>query len=131
MAHPLSTPQRVRDRIGVTEEEVNDAVLDGFIADQQAYLEVALRRTFAEDEPGYELARRVVTDLAAALALGRLTGGAAAGTEYRVGKLSVSKRAELAHRRALMEALRGQAGAGLDALRQLTRRRGFSFVGPD
>lgn len=123
----LTTPQRVRDRVGLGVEDLDDAVLEGFIADQQAAVEAAARRTFAPGDEGFELARSVVTDLAAAMALVRLAGGTS-GPDYRIGKLDVRRQGQLEGRQRAIEELKEHAAEGLELLKRQARARGFVLI---
>lgn len=125
----LTTPQRVRDRMGFTTADLTDAILEGFIADQQAFVEASTRRAFRPGDAGYELARSVVTDLAAMMALVRLTGGTTSGLDYKIGKLDVSKQGQLENRLRVIFELKVRAREGLGVLQRDTRRYRFARVG--
>jgi hypothetical protein len=128
----ITTPASVRARIGLAEDEVPEEVLDEFIADQQAYLELATRRTYAEGDPGFRVARCVVRDLVAVLALVRLTQQATTSPEYKLGKLDVTKKNQLARRLQLIEELKDEAARGLEVLARSGQRRRFVLInGPD
>jgi hypothetical protein len=127
----LSSPERVRARVGLAPQDVPDEALEAFIADEQAFVELATRRAYAEGGDGFELARAVVTELAALTALESLSGNGAEGVDYALGKLTVRRRAPLQHRLALIEELRRSAGEKLAALRRSGQARGILLVPPE
>jgi hypothetical protein len=114
----IATPRLVRNRCGLTESDVSDEVLEEFINDQQAFVELALGRPLRPDDRSFSLARSVVTDLAAIMALVRATTGSAAGPDYRIGKLDVNRRSQLDARLRAIETLTSRAQAGLATLRR-------------
>ena len=65
----ITTSARVRNRIQAAEGDISDAVLDEFIADEQAFIESYAGKTFAESDPQFGLARSICTDRCAAKAL--------------------------------------------------------------
>lgn len=125
---PLTTPRRVRDRMGFTTADLTDPILAEFIADQQAFVETTVKRTFAPGDAGFELARSVVTDLAAMMALVRLTGGTTSGLDYRIGKLDVNKQGQLENRLRVIFELKVRAREGLSVLQRDTRRYRFRLI---
>jgi hypothetical protein len=125
---PLTTPQRVRDRMGFTTADLTDPILEQFIGDQQAFVEGTVRRAFAAGDAGYELARSVVTDLAAMMALVRLTGGTTSGLDYKIGKLDVNKQGQLENRLRVIFELKVRAREGLSVLQRDTRRYRFTVI---
>jgi len=125
---PLTTPQRVRDRMGFTTADLTDPILAEFIADQQAFVETSAKRTFREGDAGFDLARSVVTDLAAMMALVRLTGGTTSGLDYRIGKLDVNKQGQLENRLRVIFEMKVRAREGLSVLQRDTRRYRFTLI---
>lgn len=124
----LTTAARVRDRMGFTTADLTDAILEDFIRDQQAFVETTVKRTFAAGEEGFELARSVVTDLAAMMALVRLTGGTTSGLDYKIGKLDVNKQGQLENRLRVIFELKVRAREGLSVLQRDTRRYRFVLI---
>jgi hypothetical protein len=47
----ITTPARVRNRIQATEVDISDDVLNELIADEQAFVEAYVEKTFAESDP--------------------------------------------------------------------------------
>lgn len=124
----LTTVQRVRDRMGFTTADLTDGIIGDFIGDQQAFVEGTLGRTFAEGDEGFELARSIVTDLAAMMALVRLTGGTTSGLEYTIGKLDVNKRGQLENRLRVIFELKVRAREGLSVLQRDARKHRFHLI---
>lgn len=124
----LTSAARVRDRMGFTTADLTDAILEDFIRDQQAFVETSVRRTFKEGDEGFELARSVVTDLAAMMALVRLTGGTTSGLDYKIGKLDVSKQGQLENRLRVIFELKVRAREGLSVLQREGRRYRFVLI---
>ena len=65
----ITAPARVRNRIQAAEGEISDAVLNEFIADEQAFVEAYAQKAFVESDPQFGLARSICTDRCAAKAL--------------------------------------------------------------
>jgi len=86
----LTTPARVRNRIQATVSDVSDAVLNELIADEQAYLEAFAKKTFAEADAQYALARSICTDRCAARALIYIWVPTA-GINYVIDELRIDK----------------------------------------
>ena len=124
----ITTVQRVRDRMGFTTADLTDGILADFIGDQQAFVESTLGRTFADGDDGFELARSVVTDLAAMMALVRLTGGTTSGLDYKIGKLDVAKKGQLENRLRVIFELKVRAREGLSVLQRDSRKHSFVLI---
>lgn len=86
----LTTAARVRNRIKASESDISDAVLTEFIADEQAYIEGYAKKTFAESDSQFNLARSVCTDRCAAKALLHIAG-ISAGIIYSIDELKIDK----------------------------------------
>lgn len=127
-AVPLTTPQRVRDRLGVAPPDLDDPVLEGLIAEQQAYVEASVGVVVELGDPRFALAGSATTDLAATMALVRLTLALSAGADYRLGKLDVRKRHQLQAWLQLIPELRASAERALEVLRHDARARRFLVI---
>ncbi len=108
--------------MGFTTSDLTDEILEDFIGDQQAFVEDTLDKTFTGGDDGYELARSVVTDLAAMMALVRLTGGTTSGLDYKIGKLDVDKQGQLENRLRVIFELKVRAREGMAVLERMGRR---------
>ncbi len=124
----ITTVDRVRNRMGFTTSDLTDPILEEFIADQQAFLEDQLDKTFEEGDDGFELARSVVTDLSAMMALVRLTGGTTSGLDYSIGKLDVEKGGQLENRLRVIFELKVRAREGLAILQRDARKHKMFLI---
>ena len=86
----LTTATRIRNRIKAVIGDISDAVLTEFIADEQAYIEGYAKKTFAESDSQFALARSVCTDRCAAKALLHIAG-ISAGIVYSIDELKIDK----------------------------------------
>ena len=86
----LTTAARIRNRIKAVVGDISDAVLTEFIADEQAYIEGYAKKTFAESDSQFNLARSVCTDRCAAKALLHIAG-LSAGIVYSIDELKIDK----------------------------------------
>ena len=86
----LTTATRIRNRINATLSDISDAVLAEFITDEQAYIEGYAKKTFAESDSQFNLARSVCTDRCAAKALLHIAG-ISAGIIYSIDELKIDK----------------------------------------
>jgi hypothetical protein len=86
----LTTAARIRNRIKASESDISDAVLTEFIADEQAYIEGYAKKTFAESDSQFNLARSICTDRCAAKALLHIAG-ISAGIVYSIDELKIDK----------------------------------------
>ena len=86
----LTTATRIRNRINATLSDISDAVLTEFITDEQAYIEGYAKKTFAESDSQFNLARSVCTDRCAAKALLHIAG-ISAGIIYSIDELKIDK----------------------------------------
>lgn len=86
----LTSPDRVRNRIKASGDDVSDAALLEFIADEQAFIEGYSKSIFAEGDSQFNLARAICTDRCAAKALLH-TAGISAGIIYTIDELKIDK----------------------------------------
>jgi len=106
--------------MGFTTEDLTDARIEEFIGDQQAFVEQRIGHEFtSESDDGYDLARSVVTDLAAMTALVRMSGGTTSGLDYSIGKLDVEKAGQFENRLRVIFELKVRAREGLSVLEQM------------
>jgi hypothetical protein len=84
------TPQSVRDRINISEAQCSDAIVNQFITDAVATIEV---ETDLSIDPANcrEIEAVAIRNLAAIYCACRLTGGLASGLSFRVGDLAVNE----------------------------------------
>ena len=87
---PLTTAIRIRNRINAAIGDISDAVLTEFITDEQAYIESYAKKTFAESDSQFALARSVCTNRCAAKALLHIAG-ISAGIIYSIDQLKIDK----------------------------------------
>jgi len=83
------TPERVRARLGLGEEDVDDEKLADFIADAAAELGLQTGREINYEDCS-QVEAAAITDLAAIYCICHLTGGKAVGLSFNVGNLQVS-----------------------------------------
>lgn len=86
----LTSPDRVRNRIKASGDDVSDAAILEFITDEQASIEAYAQKTFAEGDAQFNLARAICTDRCAAKALLH-TAGISAGIIYTIDELKIDK----------------------------------------
>jgi len=91
MTSDLTTPERVRNRMGYADAALTNQVIQEYIDDVTAYIQRVARQTFYTTSPLYELARSVCTDLSAAYAIIRPAGGSIDGLDYSIDELKVKK----------------------------------------
>jgi hypothetical protein len=84
------TSQSVRDRINISEAQCSDEIVNQFIADAVATINV---ETDLDIDPTNCMATQAVAirNLAAIYCACRITGGSAAGLSFRVGDLAVNE----------------------------------------
>jgi hypothetical protein len=84
------TPQSVRDRINISEAQCSDAIVNQFITDAVATIEV---ETDLSIDPANcrEIEAVAIRNLAAIYCACRITGGTASGLSFRVGDLAVNE----------------------------------------
>lgn len=128
MGPRLTTPERVRNRMGFTTEDMTDTLLTEFIEDQQAFLENEIDQTWQQGDDGYELARAVVTDLAAMMGLVRITGGTTSGLDYKLGKLEVDKGGQLENRLRVIFEMKTRAQQGIRVLESMGRKHTLHVI---
>lgn len=128
---PLSSVQRVRERLGPEAYGLDEGVLDAIVGEQQAVVEGVARRRFAPDDEGYLLACSATTNLAAAMALVRLRAEVTGTAEFRLGKLDVSKRTQLQAWARCIAELRLTANEALRILERDARGRRFFLINGD
>ena len=114
----LTTPDRVRRRLGYSDPTLTDTALQEYIDDAQAYIERVTRTTFVPADPLYSLARAVCTDIAAIYAVVRPAGGVAEGLDYTVDEVTVKKSKQLESRLRTASQYRISAREGLAALEE-------------
>jgi hypothetical protein len=78
----LTDYKRVRNRQGISDDDMDSADIEEFIEDAQALIEGDTERTYAEGDSNFNLARAACTDLAAAYAMIRILGGKYSGLEF-------------------------------------------------
>ena len=84
------TPQSVRDRINISESECSDQIVNQFITDAVATVE--LETDLDIDPTNCTESQAVpIRNLAAIYCACRLTGGSASGLSFRVGDLAVNE----------------------------------------
>ena len=114
---PLTTPARVRHRLGYADIELTDQILEEYIEDAQAYIEEETRRTYIDGrDPEFPLARSVCTDLATIYAIIRPAGGTARGVDYKIDEFSVQTSPQLKANLSTANQFQISARAGLSAL---------------
>ena len=117
VSDPLTTPARVRNRLGFVDIELTDQILEEYIEDAQAYIEEFTRRTFIEGvDTQFSLARSVCTDLATIYSIIRPAGGTARGVDYKIDEFSVSTSSQLKANLSTANQYQISARAGLNAL---------------
>ncbi|MCD6242284.1 phage gp6-like head-tail connector protein [Candidatus Bathyarchaeota archaeon] len=83
------TPERVRNRLNIGSEEVEDEKLNEFIKDATAEIELQTGREI-DYENCSQIEAAAITDLAAIYCICYLTGGKAVGLNFNVGNIQVS-----------------------------------------
>jgi len=83
------TPERVRSRLNISEEEIEDEKLAEFIADAAAEIGLQIGKEINYEDCS-QIEAAAITDLAAIYCICRLTGGKAVGLSFNVGNLQVS-----------------------------------------
>jgi len=112
----------VRNRIQAAETDISDAVLDEFIADEQAFVESYACKTFPETDPQIGLARSICTDRCAVKARVYLSAPSA-GISYTIDELKVDKSDPAIANLALAKSLWTHAEEQLALLNPVTRLR--------
>lgn len=84
------TPQSVRDRINISESECSDEIVNQFITDAVATINL---ETGLNIDPANctEIQAVAIRNLAAIYCACRITGGSASGLSFRVGDLAVNE----------------------------------------
>jgi len=113
----LTTPDRVRRRLGYSDPTLTDVALQEYIDDAQAFIERATQTIYYPSDTTYALARSVCTDLAAVYAVIRPAGGIAEGLDYKVDEFQVKKSTQLESRLRTASQFRISAREGLAALK--------------
>lgn len=114
----LTTPDRVRNRLGYSDPTLTDETILEFIADSQAYIQRVTRTTFITSNSLYELARSICTDLAAVHAIIRPAGGVIEGLDYTVDEITIKKSKQLEARLRTASQFRINVREGLAALEE-------------
>jgi len=122
--HRLPRPRPHR----FTTSDLTNPILTDFISDQQALVERTTRRTYREGDDDFEVARSVVTDLDAMMALVRLTGGTTSGLDHMLGRLDVTKQGQLESRLRVIFELKVRAREGLSVLQRDSRKHSFVLI---
>lgn len=117
----LSTPERVRHRLGFVDITLTDATIQEFIDDAQAYAERFCGRIFMPADDDYGLAVSVVTDIAAMYCIIRPAGGQSEGIQYTIDELTIKKDKQLEMKLRTADKFKAQADAGLNALKTETQ----------
>jgi len=83
------TPERVRSRLNISEEEIEDEKLIEFIADAAAEVGLQIGKEINYEDCS-QIEAAAITDLAAIYCICHLTGGKAVGLSFNVGNLQVN-----------------------------------------
>jgi len=83
------TPERVRSRLNISEEEIEDEKLAEFIADAAAEISLQIGKEINYEDCS-QIEAAAITDLAAIYCICHLTGGKTVGLSFNVGNLQVS-----------------------------------------
>ena len=83
------TPERVRARLNLSQEDIEDDKLSEFIADAAAEISLQIGREINHEDCS-QIEATAITDLAAIYCVCYLTGGTAAGLSFNLGNLQVS-----------------------------------------
>ena len=83
------TPERVRSRLNISQEEIEDEKLAEFIADAAAEIGLQIGKEINYEDCS-QIEAAAITDLAAIYCICHLTGGKAVGLSFNVGNLQVS-----------------------------------------
>ena len=87
----LTTAARVRNRINASISDIADAIVEEYIEDVQAAIEIYAGTTFAVTDDLFNIARSVCTDRAACRALIYLLDVSSSGISYSIDELSIDK----------------------------------------
>lgn len=116
MTSDLTTPARVRGRLGYNDPTLTTAQIQEYIDDSTAYIQRVTRTNYTPSDPLYELARSVCTDLAAVYSIIRPAGGVIEGLDYSIDELKVKKSSQLESRLRTASQFRINVREGLAAL---------------
>ena len=83
-------PDRVRNRINLTNLDIDDSIVQEFIVDACAEVQLETGRTIDFNDCT-QVEASCITDLAALYCLAYLSGGSASGTSFTLGDLSVKE----------------------------------------
>ena len=83
------TPERVRARLNLSQEDIEDEKLAEFIADATAEVSLQIGREINYEDCS-QIEAAAITDLAAIYCICHLTGGKAVGLSFNVGNLQVN-----------------------------------------
>ena len=83
------TPERVRARLNLSQEDIEDEKLAEFIADAAAEVSLQIGREINYEDCS-QIEAATITDLAAIYCICHLTGGKAVGLSFNVGNLQVN-----------------------------------------
>ncbi len=86
-------PERVRERLNISQEEVEDEKLADFIEDAAAEISLQIGREINYEDCS-QVEAAAITDLAAIYCICHLTGGKAVGLNFNVGNIQVSSLAD-------------------------------------
>jgi len=114
----LTTPDRVRRRLGYSDPTLTEQALIEYIEDAESYIQRVTRTLWEPGMDGYTLAVSICTDLAAVYAVIRPAGGLAEGLDYTIDEFTVKKSKQLESRMRTAAQFRQNAKEGLDALAQ-------------
>jgi hypothetical protein len=78
----LTDYKRVRNRQGISDDDMDSADIEEYIEDAEALIEGETEQTYIESDSNFNLARAACTDLAAAYVMIRILGGKYAGLEF-------------------------------------------------
>ena len=84
------TPDRVRNRVNLSNSDIDDSIVTEFIVDASAEIMAETGLTIDYNNCT-EAEAACITDLAALYCLAYLTGGSTAGTSFTLGDLSVKE----------------------------------------
>jgi len=83
------TPERVRTRLNLSQEDIEDEKLAEFIADAAAEVSLQIGREINYEDCS-QIEAAAITDLATIYCICHLTGGRAVGLSFNVGNIQVS-----------------------------------------
>lgn len=123
----VTTPTRVRNRLGFQDINLTDAILQEYIDDFESWIVQEVGKTFPSSDPQFELARSVVTDGAAMYSIIRPAGGTAEGLKYKIDEVTIDKSTQLDLKLKTADDYIIQAEKGLATLKKSNAREDLPF----